>query len=50
MIVEIAIIRAKQGHADELREGPLFPEWRSHFGHLVEGAPDVSHFEGIAGP
>ena len=32
------------------REGPLFPQWRSHFGQFIDGAPDVSHFEVIAGP
>ncbi len=98
MIVEIAIIRAKQGQADQMREGfraarnalsqspgylgstfhqgiedphrfvlaiqwetvdahmkgfregPLFPQWRSHFGQFMDGSPDVQHFEVIAGP
>ena len=97
MIVEIALIRAKQGQADQMRagltaaravishaqgyqdstfqqgiedphrfvlcirwdsveahmkgfrEGPLFPQWRSHFGHLIDGTPDVMHFEVFAG-
>jgi heme-degrading monooxygenase HmoA len=31
-------------HEEGFRKGPLFPEWRSHFGHLMAGAPDVSHF------
>jgi len=98
MIVEVAIIRAKPGEADQMREGlraarnvtsqavgylgstfhqgiedpqrfvlaiqwesmdahmkgfregPLFPQWRSHFGQYIDGTPDVSHFEVIAGP
>ena len=37
-------------HMQGFREGPLFPQWRSHFGHLIDGTPDVSHFEVIAGP
>jgi hypothetical protein len=32
------------------REGPLFPQWRSHFGQFIDGTPDVGHFEVIAGP
>jgi heme-degrading monooxygenase HmoA len=31
-------------HEVGFRTGPLFPEWRSHFGHLMEPSPDVSHF------
>jgi heme-degrading monooxygenase HmoA len=98
MIVELAILRAKSGTADRMREGlraaravisraegyrgsafhqgiedpdrfvlriewesveahtegfrgsPLFPEWRSHFGEYLDGAPDVQHLEVIAGP
>ena len=98
MIVELAIIRAKNGEAEKMREGlraaravleraagyrgssfhqgiedqqrfalriewdsvdahmkgfrdgPLFPEWRSHFGQYIDGAPDVMHFNVIAGP
>lgn len=98
MIVEIAILRAKEGQADAMRqglqaaravisqaqgyrgsvfqqdiedpqrfilriewdsveahmvgfrEGPLFPQWRVHFGQYLDGAPDVSHFSVIAGP
>ena len=37
-------------HMKGFREGPLFPQWRSHFGQYIDGAPDVSHFEVIAGP
>ena len=36
-------------HMKDFREGPLFPQWRSHFGQFIDGAPDVSHFEVIAG-
>ncbi|HEV2123339.1 MAG TPA: antibiotic biosynthesis monooxygenase [Chloroflexota bacterium] len=39
-----------EAHMSGFRNGPLFPEWRSHFGQYIEGAPDVSHFEVIAGP
>src|SRR5688500_15276640 len=31
-------------HEDGFRKGPLFPQWRSHFGHLMKPGPDVSHF------
>ena len=31
-------------HTDGFRSGPLFPEWRSHFAHLLAGPPTVSHF------
>ena len=39
-----------EAHMKGFREGPLFPQWRSHFGQLIDGTPDVSHFEVIAGP
>lgn len=39
-----------EAHMKGFREGPLFPEWRSHFGDYIDGAPDVSHAEVIAGP
>jgi heme-degrading monooxygenase HmoA len=31
-------------HMKTFREGPLFPQWRSHFAHLMAGAPDVAHY------
>jgi heme-degrading monooxygenase HmoA len=31
-------------HENGFRKGPLFPQWRSHFGHLMKPGPDVSHF------
>jgi heme-degrading monooxygenase HmoA len=37
-------------HMKGFREGPLFPQWRSHFGEYIDGTPDVGHFEVIAGP
>jgi heme-degrading monooxygenase HmoA len=36
-------------HMDGFRNGPLFPQWRAHFGHLMDGPPDVQHFEAFAG-
>lgn len=39
-----------EAHMKGFREGPLFPQWRGHFGEYLDGAPDVSHFEVIAGP
>ena len=36
-------------HEEGFRKGPLFPEWRSHFGHLMKGPPDVSHVTVFAG-
>ena len=38
-----------EAHMKGFREGPLFPEWRSHFGHLMAGPPDVQHFTVFAG-
>ena len=32
------------------RQGPLFPEWRSHFQAFLEGPPVVTHYQPIAGP
>jgi heme-degrading monooxygenase HmoA len=37
-------------HMEGFRNGPLFPEWRGHFGHLMDGAPDVQHYAVFAGP
>ncbi len=31
-------------HIDGFRTAPLFPEWRSHFSHLLTSPPAVSHF------
>ena len=39
-----------EAHMHVFREGPLFPQWRSHFGQFIDGTPDVSHYEVIAGP
>jgi heme-degrading monooxygenase HmoA len=36
-------------HGERFRKGPLFAQWRSHFGHLMQGTPDVSHFTLFAG-
>jgi len=37
-------------HVKGFRDGPLFPQWRGHFGQYIDGAPDVSHFTIFAGP
>lgn len=39
-----------EAHMKGFREGPLFAQWRSHWGQHMDGAPDVGHFEVIAGP
>jgi heme-degrading monooxygenase HmoA len=36
-------------HMKGFRDGPLFPQWRSHFGHLMAGPPDVAHYNIFAG-
>ena len=38
-----------EAHMEGFRGGPLFPQWRSHFGHLMDGPPDVQHYEVFAG-
>lgn len=32
-------------HTIEFREGPLFPEWRSHIGPFFAEAPVVEHWQ-----
>jgi heme-degrading monooxygenase HmoA len=39
-----------EAHIPCFREGPLLAEWRSHFYHLLDGTPKVTHYEAIAGP
>jgi heme-degrading monooxygenase HmoA len=39
-----------EAHTRDFRQGPLFPEWRSHFNHLLDGAPTMSHYEPFVGP
>jgi len=39
-----------EDHVPGFRQGPLFAEWRSHFQHLLEGAPTVSHYTPFIGP
>lgn len=38
-----------EAHMKGFREGPLFSEWRSHFGQYLVGPPDMNHFQPIAG-
>lgn len=35
-------------HMRDFRQGPLFPEWRSHFFEYVDGAPKMTHYEVFA--
>ncbi len=37
-------------HMQGFRQSPLLAEWRSHFYHLLDGNPKVTHYEVIAGP
>ena len=39
-----------EAHTKGFREGPLFPEWRSHWARFMDGSPEMSHFQVIAGP
>jgi heme-degrading monooxygenase HmoA len=39
-----------EAHTQGFRQGPLFPEWRSHFGHLLAAPPEVTHHLAFAGP
>jgi quinol monooxygenase YgiN len=32
-------------HMKDFRNGPLFPQWRSHINGLFEGTPSVLHYE-----
>jgi heme-degrading monooxygenase HmoA len=34
-------------HIRDFRGGPLLAEWRSHFYHLLDGAPKVTHYDAI---
>lgn len=36
---------ALEAHTVDFREGPLFPQWRSHITGLFEGAPEVFHYQ-----
>ena len=36
-------------HMEGFRQGPLFAEWRRHFGHLLARPPIMFHYEVIAG-
>jgi heme-degrading monooxygenase HmoA len=36
-------------HMDGFRKGPLLAEWRSHWFHLIDGTPKMTHYELIAG-
>jgi heme-degrading monooxygenase HmoA len=39
-----------EDHIPGFREGPLLAEWRSHFFHLLDGTPTVTHYEPFVGP
>ncbi len=34
-----------EAHTVDFRGGPLFPQWRSHISGLVEGNPEVFHYQ-----
>ncbi len=38
-----------EDHTEGFRKGPLFPEWRSHWGQHLAGPPDVFHYNVFAG-
>jgi heme-degrading monooxygenase HmoA len=38
-----------EAHMRDFREGPLLAEWRSHFYHLLDRAPHVTHYQPFAG-
>jgi heme-degrading monooxygenase HmoA len=39
-----------EAHLHGFRQSPLLAEWRSHFYHLLDTTPTVTHYESIAGP
>jgi heme-degrading monooxygenase HmoA len=39
-----------EAHMNGFRQSPLLAEWRSHFYHLLDGTPTVTHYEPFAGP
>jgi heme-degrading monooxygenase HmoA len=39
-----------EAHMEGFRQSPLLAEWRSHFYHLLDEPPTVTHYEAIAGP
>jgi heme-degrading monooxygenase HmoA len=39
-----------EAHVSGFRQSPLLAEWRSHFYHLLDETPTVTHFEPFAGP
>jgi heme-degrading monooxygenase HmoA len=38
-----------EAHMRDFRQSPLLAEWRSHFQHLLDGAPTVTHYEPFVG-
>jgi heme-degrading monooxygenase HmoA len=39
-----------EAHMRDFRQSALLTEWRSHFHHLLEGTPTVTHYEPFVGP
>ncbi len=39
-----------EAHIPRFRESPLLAEWRSHFYHLLDETPTVTHYEAFIGP
>jgi len=38
-----------EDHTNGFRQGPLFPEWRSHWAQYMTGTPNVQHYQVFAG-
>ena len=38
-----------EDHTNGFRQGPLFPEWRSHWAQYMGGTPNVQHYQVFAG-
>lgn len=34
-----------QAHTVDFRGGPLFPQWRKHLAGLMQGTPEVFHYQ-----
>ena len=40
-----AVWTSFEAHVSDFRNGPLFPQWRSHINGLFEGTPEVFHYQ-----
>jgi heme-degrading monooxygenase HmoA len=39
-----------EAHMVGFRQGPLFAAWRGHFQEFLDSAPNMAHYQPIAGP